>query len=230
MNGRIRPGAWIAASAALAAAVAIARLAPTGYGGGSLWQPTRAASPLGGPALSAAPSIGVHPAAALLPSSARPAGARVDERREAAPRPEARIAGSSERIQPADSRAASDLRIVEAEAARRADALGLVDRAALAAARASARDSSATADDASRSAAADALLVDHLVQEAYRSTEFPIGFPAEERTRAAAESQVRALTPELRQGMLEVALQQDAGEERIGPRFDPYQIWEGSIP
>ncbi len=47
------------------------------------------------------------------------------------------------------------------------------------------------------------------------------GYPAEERTRAAAESQVRGLTPEMRRDLLDVVLRSDGLAERVAPEFAP---------
>lgn len=120
-----------------------------------------------------------------------------------------------------DSRLAADLRILEDEAARVAEALALLDPAALEA-RIERAPAGATRDELRRIALADAFLVEHFVQDAYRGTEFPIGFPAEERTRAAARSQVTGLTSELRRDVLEVAIRaQREGAEPTAPRFAP---------
>lgn len=122
---------------------------------------------------------------------------------------------------PSDSRLAADLRIVEDEAARVAEALALVDPAALEA-QIERVPAGAPHDELRRIALADALLVEHFVQDVYRGTEFPIGFPAQERTRAAARSQVGGLTPELRRDLLDVAIRaQREGAEPTPPRFAP---------
>ncbi|MCX5738422.1 MAG: hypothetical protein NTZ61_08010, partial [Proteobacteria bacterium] len=69
--------------------------------------------------------------------------------------------------------------------------------------------------------------------DAYRGTLFPIAYPAAERARAAAESQVRGLTPEMRRDMLEVVLAREDLAERVGPSFAPPEsgmVWEGASP
>ena len=133
-----------------------------------------------------------------------------------------------------DSRLVADLRILEDDAARLAESRGLVDPAILdAAQRAAAPASNAARDDARRTVLADATLVEHFVQDAYQGTEFPIGYPAEERTRDAAVSYVRGLTPELRKDLLEIVLATQADAPApIGPRFAPLEsgfVWEGAI-
>jgi len=229
MNGGIRPGILLAAASVLVAALAILRLAAAGDGGESTWQPARAVSLDRSGASSAVGSIREHPAAALLPSPSQqppPERHAAQGSPAAGPLPVLR-ADALERSAPSDSRAAADLRILEEEAARRFESQGLTGAAALGAS--AAPDPGASGDDdASRTALADAVLVEHAMQQAYRGTEFPIGFPAEERTREAAESWVRSLTPALRQAMLKVALA-TAGEPRVGPRLDPSQIWEGVL-
>ena len=236
MSGGIRPGVWIAASAALVAVVALLRLALPGDSDESHRQPTRAASLDGGAAISAAP-VGVHPAAALLPSpfqtgssaarATSKSGSTGPERLVERP-----MRGSSASTQP-DSRAAADLRILEDEAARRAEALGLVGRAALDAATASAQPSSGAsgdaAEDARRSVLADAFLVDQTMQEIYQGTLYPYGFPAEERARAFAETLVRQAD---RSSLLERLLQQQPAD-RIGPQIaapDSGYVWENATP
>jgi hypothetical protein len=134
----------------------------------------------------------------------------------------------------ADSRVAADLRILEDDAARVAESRRLIDPASVdAAVIRSGATPGRTQDDARRALVADAVLVDHFVQDAYRGTEFPIGYPAEERTRAAAESLVRSLSPELRRDTLEALLaMQDDATNPIGPRFAPPEsglVWEGAI-
>jgi hypothetical protein len=127
-----------------------------------------------------------------------------------------------------DSRSAADLHILETEAARRAESLGLSFSPDT---KTRSSGTAPSGDDAQSAALAEAFLVDHLIQEAYHSTIFPIGFPAEERTSAAARSQVTGLSPQLRASLLEVALAEPEGE-RIGPRFEPPEsglIWEGAL-
>jgi len=240
MDGGIRPAIWIATILALLAAVGVVRLVLPGYGDEPHRQPTRVASPDRSQTAEVSAAAGVHPAAALLPAppapsrgapaprsdvttqalaSAQPSGTRAQE------------GGTRARLRGSDSRAVSDLRILEDEAARRADALGIAVPAATqapAAGGSSAAASELTPDDTHRAAAADAVLVQYLMEDAYRGTEFPLGYPAEQVTRSAAQSLVSGLSPEMRESMLQVALQ-TLGPDRIGPRFDPYQIWEGTI-
>jgi len=122
---------------------------------------------------------------------------------------------------PGDSRLAAEIGILESEAARVAEALGLAET----------KRGDPSREAAQRQRLADAVLVEQFVQDAYRGTLFPIAYPAEERTRAAAESQVRGLTPELRRDMLEAALERADLAERVGPRFESPEsghVWEGA--
>lgn len=124
---------------------------------------------------------------------------------------------------PGDSQIAAEIRVLESEAARAAESLDLVAGERGAASR------DRAAEDARVQRLADALLVEHFVQDAYHGTLFPVGFPAEERTRAAAESQVRGLTPEMRRDLLDVVLQGDGLGERVAPEFAPPEsgfVWE----
>jgi hypothetical protein len=223
MSGGIRPGVWVVAAALLAAALPILRL---GVGGDSDRQPARAASLDRSSASRPDGSAGVRPAAALRPAPLRSDSERVEARRDAVPaRQTAAPAGAPIRAQPASSRAISDLRVVEDEAARRAEALGL---APLALTRQSVGAAPDTADeDTRRSALAEAFLVDQIVQEALRNNEYPLGYPAEARERAFAESLVRGSDAAARSDLLERALQQSPAE-RVVPRFDG-QLWEGAI-
>lgn len=126
---------------------------------------------------------------------------------------------------PRDSHIAAEIRVLESEAARVAEDLELLPSGH------AERAPDRAAEDARVRRLADALLVEHFVQDAYRGTEFPLDYPAEERTRAAAESQVRGLTPEMRRDLLEVVLQQDALAERVAPQFAPPEsglIWENA--
>jgi hypothetical protein len=126
---------------------------------------------------------------------------------------------------PGDSQIAAEIRVLESEAARVAESLDLVAGERGAAPR------DRAAEDARVQRLADALLVEHFVQDAYQGTLFPVGFPAEERTRAAAESQVRGLTPEMRRDLLDVVLQGDALAERVAPEFAPPEsgfVWESA--
>lgn len=126
-----------------------------------------------------------------------------------------------------DSRFAADLRILEAEAARRAESLDL----------AAARIGDGTpieprgpADDARRAAFADALLIAAIEQDVYRGTLFPIGFPAETRTRADATSRVGAMDPAMRLALLESVLAQPVSAP-VAPRFETPEsglVWEGA--
>lgn len=120
---------------------------------------------------------------------------------------------------------------MEEEAARAAEARALLDVAALDAELAQMPDAAARSDRR-RVALADALLIEHLVQDAYRGTEFPIGYPAEERTRAAARSQVGGLGADQRRDLLEVVVAlQDELPPPAGPRFAPPEsglVWEGA--
>jgi len=123
---------------------------------------------------------------------------------------------------PGDSRLAAEIGVLESEAARVAETVGLaqVERGEW------------SREAAQRQRLADAVLVEHFVQDAYRGTLFPIAYPAEERTRAAAESQVRGLTPEMRRDMLEVVLERADLAERVGPSFEPPEsgrVWEGVL-
>ena len=231
MDGRIRPGVWIVASAALVAAAVVLRSVLPGSEresrseGGR--EPARVASLVRGKTASGAtPAIRVLPLAAEPPSSSRALPAPVETHGSSVAQQEA-TPPTHPRLPPADSRLASDLRVLEEEAARHVGTRGVVAAPALPTAAGTTSESSASDEDAPRSAAADAVLVDYLVQQAYRGTEFPIGYPAEERTRADAQSRVSALTPELRLAMLRLALQ--TGQEPIAPRVDSFQIWEGSI-
>jgi hypothetical protein len=241
MDGGIRPGIWIAALLVLAGAIGVVRLALPGYGEKPHRQPTRVASPDRSQTTEASGAVGVHPAAALLPAPSASSREQVAGRANATAPPApaeplaqqgpTREGGSRALLRRVDSRVASDLRIVEDEAAQRAAELGIAVppvAQAPASVSGSAAESTPTAEDAHRAAAADAVLVQYLMEDAYRGTEFPTGYPAEEVTRSAAESTVSGLSPEMRQSMLQVALQ-TLGPDRIGPRFDPYQIWEGSI-
>jgi len=230
MDGRIRPGVWIVAAAVLVAVAVVVRLALPGSEresrneGGR--EPARVASLVRGKTASGAtPAIRVLPLTAEPPSSSRALPAPVETHGSSVAQQEA-TPPTHPRLPPADSRLASDLRVLEEEAARHVGTRGVAAPAPPTAA-GTAAASSASDEDPPRSAAADAVLVDYLVQQAYRGTEFPIGYPAEERTRADAQSRVSALTPELRLAMLRLALQ--AGQEPIAPRVDPFQIWEGSI-
>ena len=122
---------------------------------------------------------------------------------------------------PGDSRLAAEIGILESEAARVAEALGLAE----------AERAERSREATQRQRLADAVLVEHFVQDAYRGTLFPIAYPAEERTRTAAESLVRGLTPELRRNMLEAVLARADLAERIGPHFEPLEsghVWEGA--
>lgn len=125
-----------------------------------------------------------------------------------------------------DSRLEAELRILEDDAARRAESIGL----ASAIHRAETPDRAD--DDARRIALADAFLVDHFVRDAYRGTVFPIGYPAEQRTREAATSFVSGLEPAQRSAQLEVALQAYSTES-VGPSFEPEGsslIWQAALP
>lgn len=77
-----------------------------------------------------------------------------------------------------------------------------------------------------RSARADRFLIEHLVQEAFQGTEYPLGYPAVERELASASARVRTLGAARRKDLLEIALGREQ-EERIGPRFSS-QLWEGA--
>ena len=128
---------------------------------------------------------------------------------------------------PDNSRLASEIGVLESEAARVAEALGLAPAERGESSREPAREA------AQRQRLADAVLVEHFVQDAYRGTLFPIAYPAVERARAAAESQVRGLTPEMRRDMLEVVLAREDLDERVGPTFAPPEsgmVWEGASP
>ena len=227
MDGGIRPGVWIAAALAGLAAIAVFWLASPAYDGEPHRQPARVASPDRSQAAPAAEPAGVRPAAARLSAPSEPPRSEARQQPVQTPAPSQEAAsheGFARGLRGAsDSRVASDLRILESEAERRAASLGLAVPAPPGATAAQ----GPAAQDARRAAAADAVLVDYLMQDAYRGTEFPIGYPAEEVTRSAAESMVAALSPERRQSLLEVALQ-TLGGDRMGPRFDPYQIWEGT--
>jgi hypothetical protein len=218
MNGGIRPGIWLAAGAALAAAVAILWLA-TPIVGGEPRQPTRAASPDRSPAPKAESAVGVHPAAALLPHLSSPPAPSSPNSRQAAP---SRVAvatapAAAARLHPVDSRAAADLRILQEEASRRAEALGLSPLSG---------GPDLDGDDAGRGGLANAYLVDSLVQEAFRSNGYPLGYPADERERALAESLVRGADPQALQDLLQRALAQEASE-RAAPQVTG-ELWEGA--
>jgi hypothetical protein len=222
MSSGIRPATWLAAAIAIAAAVGILRLAAHQVGDDPERQPTPAVSSDRSEAAPIVAATYLHPTAARLPSSPQsvPGGA-------ASGAPSPPQIGLGQRPRSPDSRLASELRIVEEEAARRAESFG-VTSAAASPASGSGTASSTADDEARRIQAADAVLIEYLMQNDYRGTEFPTGYPAEQVTRQAAESLVTGLSPEMRLGMLQVALQV-LGPDRIGPRFDPYQIWEGAI-
>jgi hypothetical protein len=226
----IRPRVWIAAAALIAPAFAVlvATLEPQA--------PASAATPVSHARAVATvvPAIGTASPPHSASVHSRPAPEFANARataREAATRAEFAIANGSAssaavrtRI---DSRLASDLRIAEDEAARHAESLGLADADSAPAATGSDRAD----EDARRTALADAFLVDFFVQDAYRGTEFPIGYPAEARTRAAAISRVAALDPAQRSAQLEVALQQ-AGDARVEARFAAPEsglVWEAVL-
>ena len=167
----------------------------------------------------AAPDLGARPheAPAVRPSDpARPAARRVV--RDGVPRASrpASVAAPRREI---DSRLAADLRILEDEAGRFARASDLGGDV---------QDDAASAD-ARRASLADAFLIDLLVQDAYRGTEFPLGFPAEQRTYEAARSRVAGLDPLMRKSLLEAALAAPATERVETPRFEA-RFWEGVLP
>lgn len=131
---------------------------------------------------------------------------------------ERRHDAATNRVEP-DSRLLADLRIFEEEAAQRTEATGLAADAA----------GESAAPDARRAALADAFLIDWIVQDAYRGTEFPLGFPAEERTYEAARSRVGGLDAAARKGLLEAALASPPAERIEAPRFEA-RFWEGVLP
>jgi len=223
MNGGIRPGIWLAAAVALAAAAAVLRLAAPDVGGEPR-QPTRAASLDRSPAPKAESETGVHPAAALLPHSSPPPTASSPDSKHAAPRREAvadplpLIARAPEWLHPVDSRVAADLRVFQEEASRRAEALGLQPLHGAPVLEGQ--------DDRSRGELSSAYVVDSMLQEAYRGNSYPLGYPAEDRERAFAESLVRGATAQDLRDMLERALAQPPSE-RMAPQFIG-EVWEGA--
>jgi hypothetical protein len=232
MNGGIRPGIWIAAAAALIVAIAVACLALPRLGSEPDRQPRRSASPNRDSAAPPFQAMRADPAAAR-PSSPSLAAS---QSREARPSPIAEHlasarSGPSAAPAPVDSRAAADLRILEDEAARRAEELGIVGRAEIDAATANASSASGSGEsgeDARRGVLSDAFVLDQLTQEIYRSTLYPNGFPAEERARAFAETLVRQTD---RIDLLERLLQEPPAE-RIGPQIaapDSGYVWENAI-
>jgi hypothetical protein len=226
----VRRSVWIASAALLASALLLA----SGLRSVRATRAGEAVATAAIEAVSAAPSVApTADAAAVAPvvgtaSEAPPADSPVAP--PSAPEP-AEVDAQRARV---DSRLDADLRVLEDDAAGLAESRGLVDPALLdAAPRARGPAPNAAREDARRIALADAALVDHFVQDAYQGTEFPIGYPAEERTRAAARSYVRSLTPELRRDLLEIVVATQAGApEPIGPLFAPPEsglVWEGAI-
>jgi hypothetical protein len=232
--GGVRPAVWTFAAAFLLAAAGIAggllrRDAehPAAIAEQSRGAPTDslAVAPAGESASDSA--SGAMPVA----SSEAPITVTVERAAQRAPLEDARApAPGTVAMQradaPRDSHLAAEIRVVEGEAARVAESLALLPESAAAA-------PDRAAEDARVQRLADALLVEHFVQDAYRGTEFPLDYPAEERTRAAAEAQVRGLTPEMRRDLLDVVLQSDALAERVAPQFAPPEsglVWEGASP
>jgi hypothetical protein len=227
--GGVRPGVWIFAAACLLAAVGIAAgllrrdAAPAAViaaaSRDAAERPIATApavevanEPSPAPRVVAAPDLASAEPDAPQPSPADPGPAHTS--------PIAMTRADA----PGDSRLAAEIRVLETEAARVAESLALLPEAG-----AAPRDRAA--EDARVQQLADALLVEHFVQDAYRGTEFPSGYPAEERTRAGAEAQVRGLTPEMRRDLLDVVLQGDASGERIAPQFAPPGsgfVWESA--
>ena len=234
MIAGIRPPVWIASATLGALAVLFTLRAP--QPGVPSADASRAAAIDAASEHPAASDRAPDPAAVVLASPATP-------RAPAAPQGLARAASGdaapfastpAPRAAAGDSRLAADLRILEEDAARIAEACGLVDAAALDASLRRVAPAPGTArEDARRTLLADAVLVDHWIDDAYRGTEFPIGYPAEERTRAAAVSQVGALSAEQRRDLLDVVLQLQAdATEPLTPQFAPLEsglVWEGAI-
>ena len=211
---RIRPRVWIVAGALLAPAAALfVALQLPGETPVPDMPPTR--HPAAAPAPAPKTAIAAQVVFEAAPDASTPSVARAGAAAEAAA-PRAQIASAHVSASSAaarehiDSRLASELRILEDEAARQVGA-----------------ESGRADDDARRAELADAFLVEYFVQDAYRGTDFPIGYPAAQRTREAAVSRVAALDPAQRSAQLEVALQQ-ASELRIEPRFEAGLVWEAA--
>lgn len=227
----IRPHVWIAAGALIVSAAAVLALRPVAEpsAASAVQSAPRPDAPVAvAPTVAARDSISASVAAAEPANVATPAADRATSTSTAAAFARANASASSAAARTQiDSRLASDLRIVEDEAARRAESLGLPVPNLQRGDEASGRDGG----DAQRAALADAFLVEYFVQDAYRGTDFPLGFPAAQRTREAAISRVAGLDPAQRSAHLEVALQQ-AQEEPVPPRFEAQNsglVWEAAV-
>jgi hypothetical protein len=235
--GGIRPGVWLAAGLAVAVSAAAIGLALAPGGAttrdsqpgpeSTEFRPTPpvAAAPAR-PALPMGPAASSHdaptaPAVFGAGTSGVPAGRRAD------PQPPPRREGGVPALP--DSRLAADLRVLEEEAARRMPSYGF--GAPSAATTPGPAAVGAPEGDAALAKTSDAFLVDSLVQEALRSTEYPIGYPAEARERAAAQAQVSALTPELESALLQRFLDLPP-QAPVKPQFLPPesgQVWPGAV-
>jgi len=218
-SGGIRPHVWIAAGALIAPAAAVlVALQPFGATDPAAASAVEhsSAGVAAAPKLAIAPAFRSVPTAADARGTAQAVAVRSTIARELT---HANASASSAAARARfDSRLDADLRILEDEAARRVASRDLPDPAA-------------AADDASRAERADAFLVEHFVRDAYRGTDFPIGYPAAQRTREAAVSRVAALDPVQRSAQLEVALQQEP-EEPGEPRFESPAsglVWEAAL-
>jgi hypothetical protein len=212
----IRLRVWVAGGLMIAPVVA-ALVTHRPDEAGSARDLVTAARPAPAPAIASVPAP-PEPATRSIPVS------RESEDEHAASRPDPHFTKPSgsdpEARSRVDSRLEAELRILEDDAARRAESIGGARAVSVSA---SEQQAARGGDEARRIALADAFLVEHLVQETYRATQFPVGYPAEQRTREATTSLVASFDPEQRRSQLEVALQAPA-EEPIGPRFE----WQDS--
>lgn len=123
---------------------------------------------------------------------------------------------------PIDSRLTADLRVLETEAAQRFESIFDFDAAA---------DVAWRDPDAWRLARSDQVLIDLLVQDEWRGTVFPIGYPARERSYEVAASRVAGYGAQLRRDALEAALATEPAERIAAPRFESPAsglVWEGA--
>ena len=237
--GRVRPGVWILTAACLLAAAGLAgALARREAAQSSL--PVAAATdgasadirsvdppaevartPVAAAASAAAAGIaaGAHAEGpGTAPDATQPL------RRELRPGPPGAIA-MARADAPGDSHVAAEIRVLEAEAARVAESLELVPEEPRAA------PADRAAEDARLQRLADALLVEHFVQDAYRGTLFPTRVPRRAaHPRGGGEPGAR-LTPEMRRDLLDVVLQSDELATRVGPEFAPPEaglVWENA--
>ena len=226
----VRPAVWWVAGGCLLAALAVAVAL---NGGIRQERPDPRPAVVRKAALTRAngrdrrPTLWASPARAIEPTprAHTPAGSPATRPMEL-PVPDSRGPVAMERADaPGDSRIAAEIRVLEREAARVAESLALLPQEPDDAPR------DRAGEDARAQRFADALLVEHFVQDSYLGTLFPAGYPAEERTRTAAESQVRALSPEMRRDLLDIVLQSNEFPEPVGPAFAPPDsgfVWESA--